>query len=305
VSRRLLQASIGAVCFALALAAPTARAITAEQFAALEPDKALALPALEAVDLFGWTREEYLFVLENALIDLRYLYRTPSGRPSPQLTAAIKAFQRDIGHPATGTLLLGELFELMQSGNEFWQAPINPGSDSLSRQGDVVTAQGTWVAPGALEPNPIHTSSIRCYRAASVCSVVTARVMTDIQPGGWYHVPGMDLALETRDLALTQWSDERVVAEEQSGPCVVYRLSVDLRGGPITLAREPTGAGQCSAAIAPARTYTLSSGYEMAARYWGDWRNRMHKVRSSAFQKLVQQIQAKRKKPLAGERSSP
>jgi hypothetical protein len=301
----VLQASIGAVCFALALAASTARALTAEQFAALEPDKALALPALDAADVFGWTREEYLFVLENALIDLRYLYRTPSGKPSAQLTAAIKAFQRDIGHSATGTLLLGELFELMQSGNEFWQAPITPGSDSLSRQGDVVTAQGTWVAPGALEPNPIQTTSIRCYRAASVCSVVTARVMTDIQPMGWYHAPGMDLALETRDFALSQWSDELLVAEEKSGPCVTYRLSIDLRGGPITLARQPTGAAQCSAAIAPARTYALASGYEVAARYWDDWRNRTHKLRSSAFQKLVDQIQAKRKKPAAGERNSP
>jgi len=305
VSLRLLQAWIGAVCFALAVVAPAALAITAEEFAALEPDKAMALRALDAIGLFGWTREEYLFVLENALIDLRYLYRAPSGKPSAQLTAAIKAFQRDIGHPATGTLLLGELFELMQSGNEFWQAPINPGSDSLSRQGDVVTAQGTWVAPDALEPNPINSSSIHCYRAASICSVVTARVMTDVQPGGWYHAPGMDLILETRDFALTQWNDEVLLAEEQSGPCVTYRLSVDLRGGPITLARQPTGAAQCSAAIAPARTYTLTSGYGVAARYWDDWRNRTHKLRSSAFQKLVEQIQSKRKRPAAAERSSP
>jgi peptidoglycan hydrolase-like protein with peptidoglycan-binding domain len=305
MSLRLLQASIGAVCLALMALAPPARAITAEQFAALEPDKALALPAIDAVDLFGWTREEYLFVLENALIDLRYLYRTPSGKRSAQLTAAIKAFQRDIGHSATGTLLLGELFEVMQSGNEFWQAPITPGSGSVSRQADVVTAEGTWFAPGGLEPNPIQSTSIRCYRAASVCSVVTARVMTDLQPGGWYHAPGMDLMLEPRDFALTQWTDELVVAEETSGPCVTYRLSVDLRGGPITLTRQPTGAAQCSAAMAPARTYTLTSGYEVAARYWDEWRSRTHKLRSSEFQNLVDQIQGKRKKQAAGERSSP
>jgi hypothetical protein len=302
VSLRLLQASFAAVCLALTLGATPARAITVEEFTALEPDKALALPALEAVDLFGWTREEYQFVLENALIDLRYLYRAPSGKSSAQLIAAIKAFQRDIGHSATGTLLLGELFELMHSGNEFWQAPITPGSDALSHKGDVVIAEGTWVAPGALEPNPIHTTSIRCYRAASLCSMVTARVITDVQPGGWYHAPGMDLILETRDFALTRWSDELVLAEETSGPCVTYRLSVDLRGGPITLARQPTGAGQCNAAIAPPRTYTLTSGYEVAARYWDEWRNRTHKLRSSAFQKLVEQLQNKRKQQPAGER---
>lgn len=277
----------------LALAG-SARAVTPEEFASLEPEEALALPAVEAIEVFGWTRQEFVFVVENALIDLRYLYRAPTGKPSTQLTAAIKALQRDLGHDATGTLLLGELFELMQSGNEFWQAPIVPGPDLVSRKGDLISAEGTWVAPGASEPNPIQTTSVRCYRAALVCSEVTARVITDAQPGGWYHSPGMDLALETRDYRITHWSEDRVEAEEQAGPCVSYHLTVDFGQSRTTLSRKPTGAAQCAAAIAPARSYTLASGYDVAARYWDEWRDRTHKLRSSAFQKLVEQIQGAR-----------
>jgi hypothetical protein len=277
----------------LSLAGP-ARGVTPEEFAALEPEEALSLPAVEAIEVFGWSRSEFLFVVENALIDLRYLYRAPTGKPSPQLTAAVKALQRDLGHEVTGTLLLGELFEVMQSGNEFWQAPIVPGPDLVSRKGDLIAAEGTWVAPGAPEPNPIQTTSVRCYRAALVCSEVTARVITDAQPGGWYHSPGMDLTLETRDYRITQWSDERVEAEEKAGPCVTYHLTVDFAQSRTTLARKPTGAAQCSAAIAPARSYTLASGYEVAARYWDEWRERTHKLRSSAFQQLVERIQGKR-----------
>jgi hypothetical protein len=277
----------------LAMAGP-ARGLTPEEFAALEPEDALALPAVEAIEVFGWSRQEFLFVVENALIDLRYLYRAPSGKPSAQLTAAIKALQRDLGHPATGTLRLGELFEVMQSGNEFWQAPIVPGPDLVARKGEQISAEGTWVAPGPPEPNPIQTTSVRCYRAGLVCSEVTARVITDAQPGGWYHSPGMDLTLETRDYRVTQWSDDRVEAEEKAGPCVSYHLTVDFAQSRTTLSRRPTGAAQCSAAIAPARTYTLASGYEVAARYWDEWRDRTHKLRSSAFQSLVERIQSTR-----------
>jgi hypothetical protein len=104
----------------------------------------------------------------------------------------------------------------------------------------------------------------------------------------------MDLTLDTRDYRITHWSEEQVEAEETAGPCVTYKLVVDFGQARTTLARQPTGAEQCSAAIAPPRTYVLASGYDVAARYWDDWRARTHKLRSAAFQKLVERIQGAR-----------
>jgi hypothetical protein len=283
---------LGALALSVSLSGP-AQSMTPEQFAGLEPEQQLQTPALETVDVFGWSKQEFLFVLENALIDLRYLFRAPSGTSSNALTSAIKAFQQDIGHEANGTLSFGEFLELVQSGNEFWQAPIVPGPNFVSRHGDVVSAEGTWIAGGTAQPNPIQTTSIRCYRVANLCSMVTARVVTEVQPGGWYHSPAMDFDLQTRDWKVTRWSEEQVEAEDRSGPCLTFRLSIDLRHADVTMVSQPTGAAQCSADIAPGRTYQLGNGYDVAASYWEERRIRSHKLRSSMFQKLTERIQRK------------
>jgi len=290
---RVLSRWLPAVALAAGLAGP-AHAVTPEQFAKLEPDEALRLPALEAIDVFGWSRREFVFVLENALIDLRYLYRAPSGRSSDALAAAVKAFQKDSGQKATGTILVGEFLDLIQRGNEFWQAPIVPGPAFVSRKGEVVAAEGTWVSPDGPEPNPIQTTSIRCYRAADLCAMVTARVITEQDGEGWYHSAMLDLTLEGRDWNVTQWTDDRIEAQQQVGPCVTYRLTIDLRRDLATMATQPTGVEQCQAEIAPPRTYTLASGYEVAGRYWEERRERAHRLRSQAFQALTEKIQNRR-----------
>ena len=74
---------------ALSLHAGRAAAVSVEEFGAMEPDQALRLPATEALPVFGWSAREFRFVLENSLIDLRYLYQAPSGRPSAGLSAAV------------------------------------------------------------------------------------------------------------------------------------------------------------------------------------------------------------------------
>jgi hypothetical protein len=287
-SRWLPVAALAAI-----LAGPV-HGVTPEQFAALEPEEALRLPAVEAIDVFGWNRQEFVFVLENALIDLRYLYRAPSGRSSDALTAAVKAFQRDSGQKVTGTIRVGEFLELIQRGNEFWQAPIVPGPAIVSRKGEVVSAEGTWVSPEGDEPNPIQTTSIRCFRAADLCAMVTARLITGEDGEAWYHSAMMDLDLEGRDWGIVRWTDERIEAEHQAGPCIIYRLAIDVRQEHATMAVQPTGAEQCRGEVAPPRTYTLASGYEVAARYWEERRERAHRLRSQAFQALTEKIQSRR-----------
>jgi hypothetical protein len=276
-----------------ALCAPAAQAISPEEFAALAPEEALRLPVVEALEVFGWRREEFLFVLENALIDLRYLYRQPSGKPSDALTAAVRTFQREAGYAPTGELLVEEFMGLIQRGNEFWQAPVYPGPVLYSETAHGVSIEGTWVKEGAPERDPIQTTSIRCWRAASLCTAVTARLVMADDEEGWFHASAIDLALGTRDWTVTQWSDERIEAEDRSSLCVVQRLSVDRKRHGASLRNEPQSDERCSAAAPEATEHRLESGYEFAARYWQERQTRAHKLRSKAFQQLVEKVSKK------------
>ncbi len=282
--------SLRAWCLALALALGGAQAlaVTPEQFAAMEPEAALRLPVLDTLQVFGWNKRELLFVLENGLIDLRYLYRVPSGMPSKQLTAAIKAFQREIGAKPTGVLLVGQFMDLIQRSNEFWQVPIYPGPAFVTSSGDVVLAEGTWSSGGTRERDPIQSTSIRCYRAAGICSSVTARVLMAEEGNHWFHASSADLALSARDWKITESSADKLVAEDTTRPCVAYTLTLELKTQAGTMQTRPVPGDKCDGAAEPARSYRLSNGFELAARYWDERQARLLKLRSAAFQKMVQ-----------------
>jgi hypothetical protein len=276
-----------------ALQAGPAWPLTPEQFAALEPEQALQLPVTEALEVFGWREREFLFVLQNALIDLRYFYRQPDGRSSDQLTAAIKAFQRDTGRKPKGTLLVGEFLDLIQRGNEMWQSPILPGPSFVARKDDLVWAEGTWYSAQAADPDPIQSTSVRCYRQAGLCASVTAKLMMGEEADRWFHAGAADLALQARDWRVTQWDEARIDAQDDSGLCVAFALSIDLAEQRVSMERRPTGAAGCAGSAEPARSYTLVSGYTVAGPYWEARQLRVHKLRSAAFQKLVDRFQRK------------
>jgi hypothetical protein len=276
-----------------ALAVPCAHAMSPEEFAALEPEEALRLPVLEALEVFGWQREEFLFVLENALIDLRYLYRTPSGKTSKASAAAVRTFQQEAGYEPTGVLLVSEFMELVRRGSQFWQAPIFPGPVVFSETAQAVSIEGTWAGSGSAERDPIQSSSVRCLRAAGICSAVTAKLRMGEEEDGWFHAAGIDLSLATRDWSITQWSADGIEAEDQSSLCVKQRLSIDLKRQRATLHTEPQDEERCRASAQPPRVQTLESGYEIAARYWEARQNRAHQLRSKAFQQLVERISGK------------
>jgi hypothetical protein len=248
----------------------------------------------EALEVFGWRREEFLFVLENSLIDLRYLYRPPSGKPSKPLTDAIRTFQREAGYPGTGVLLVGEFMALIQRGNEFWQAPVFPGPVLYSESEGNVSIEGTWMGEGAAERDPIQSTSIRCFREARLCAAVTAKLIMDEEEEGWFHASAIDLRLRARDWSITQWSAERVEAEDRSSLCVVQRLSIDLKRQAATLRNEPQADERCRESAPEPTEYRLESGYEAAARYWEQRTARAHQLRSKAFQDLVKRVSRKR-----------
>ncbi len=270
-----------------------AAAVTAEEFGAMEPEQALNLPATEALSVFGWTGREFRFVVENALIDLRYLYQPPSGRPSPALNASIKAFQRDIGAKPTGVILVGQFMDLVQRTNEFWQAPVIPGPAYVVSKGDVVSAEGTWHSDAMPEADPIQTTSIRCYRAANLCNLVTAKLVMAGDESGWFHSSVSDLGLHAQDWSIRAWSDRRIVAEDRSARCVEYVLTIDLSTEQVVMERAVVAGASC--ADAPARTdFRLVNGYEVASPYWEARQSRLLSLRSTAFQAAVKRLQARK-----------
>ena len=295
VFARLRRGLLPLLCCAM-LQSPAAHAVTPQEFAALDPEDALRLPVLETLQVFGWRRDEFIFVLENALIDLRYLYRQPTGQPSRALTAAIRTFQREAGYPATGVLRVGEFMSLIQRGNEFWQAPIFPGPVQYSETEQSVAIEGTWVRQGGTEPDPIQSSSIRCSRAAGVCSAVTAKVMMSEGDSQWFHASAIDLALHAREWTVTQWTAERVEAEDRSSLCVVQHLVIDRAKQGAVLKSEPQADERCRSAAPAPLEYRLEGGYEVAARYWERRLKGAQTLRSKAFQQQVDRLSKKPRK---------
>ena len=273
-------------------AAPAA-AVSVEEFGAMEPDEALRLPATEALPVFGWSAREFRFVLENALIDLRYLYQPPSGRPSTALTAAVKAFQRDIQAKPTGVILVGEFMDLVQRTNEFWQAPVYPGPAFVMSKADVVSAEGTWHSEQMRDPDPIQTTSIRCYRAAALCSMVTAKLVMAGDESGWFHSSVTDLSLRAQDWTVQEWSERRIVAEDRTARCIEYVLTIDRSQEQVTLQRRPVAGEGCEEQTDTA-DYRLVAGYEVASPYWEARQARLLSLRSAAFRSAVERLKPKR-----------
>jgi hypothetical protein len=208
------------------------------------------------------------------------------------LTAAIRTFQREAGYPPTGVLLVGEFMGLIQRGNEIWQAPIFPGPVLFAETAQVVSIEGTWMRQAGVERDPIQSSSIRCFRAAGLCSMVTAKLIM-AEEEGWFHASAIDLGLNTRDWNIVQWSAEAIEAEDRSSLCVTQRLSIDLKRQRATIRSEPHAEERCRGSAPPMTEFRLESGYEIAARYWEERQTRAHKLRSKAFQELVGRVSKK------------
>lgn len=270
-----------------------AGAVSVEEFGAMEPEQVLRLPATEALAVFGWSAREFRFVLENSLIDLRYLYQAPSGQPSAGLIRAVKAFQRDLGARPTGEILVGQFMDLVQRTNEFWQTPVIPGPAYIVDKGEVVSAEGSWHSAQVREADPIQSSSIRCYRSANLCSMVTAKLVMSADESGWFHSSVSDLGLHAQDWTVREWTPHGIVAEDRSARCAEYVLTIDIAGDQVTMQRSVVAGGDCAQAPVTA-SFRLKGGYEVASPYWEARQARLLSLRSPAFQALVKRVQSHR-----------
>lgn len=141
--------------------------------------------------------------------------------------------------------------------------------------------------------DPIQTTSIRCYRAANLCSVVTAKLVMGDEEEGWFHAAAIDLGLQSRDWTIVQWTAGRIDAEDRSSLCVVQHLSIDTRRQAASLRDEPQADERCKGAVPAPAEYHLEGGFDIASRYWSARQTRAHQLRSKAFQQLVEKVSKK------------
>ncbi|MBM3394244.1 MAG: hypothetical protein FJY37_06360 [Betaproteobacteria bacterium] len=284
---------LAAVMAALVVNAP-AWSITPEEYAELAPEVALDLPMVEALTVFGWTRKEYFFIVENALIDLRYLYREPNGTLSTALMNAVREFQRSLSHSPTGSLRVNEFVSLVERANAFWQIPILPPGASIVLEGDVLSVEGTWASERVKDPDPVQTTHIRCRRDSGHCTMATAKVRLYDADSGWFHSGSGDLEVRLADLKVSRWEAQWVEASFQSYFCATDTLVVDLRANEARLHRARTEGAVCNDVKVQRDTFKLISGDDSAADYWDKRRDRAHWLRSPAFRARVEEIQRAR-----------
>lgn len=286
---------LAAACVAVALTCES-WAITPEEYSDLAPEVALEVPMVEALSVFGWSRKEYFFIVENALIDLRYYYKEPTGASSPALMNAIRNFQSSMQNPPTGSLRVKEFVELVERTNGLWQVPVLPPSVSIIREGNVITLEGTVLSDRVRDPDPVQTTQVRCRKDQGICTLATAKVRMNDAEGGWFHNNTADLEVRMADLKVTRWDAHGVEATYHPYFCVTDTLVVDLRADQVRIFRDRSAEDACADVKTTRDTLRLVDGDEQAAAFWERRRDRAHLLRSKSFRDQVDALQRARRK---------
>lgn len=292
--RRLTALSAGAAMGCCAMLASSAWAITPEAYAELAPEVALQLPMVEALPVFGWSRKEYYFIIENALIDLRYYYGEPAGASSAKLISAIRNFQSAMQHAPTGSLRVNEFVELVERTNSLWQLPIMPPRAAVIRDGDIVSLEGTWVSERTRDPDPVQTALVRCRHATGQCTMAIAKVHLNDAEGSWFHSNSADLDVRMSDLKITRWDENGIEAQYRPYFCITDTLVIDLRTDEARIHRERARDTSCAETKVNRDTLRLTDGDTVAGPFWEQRRDRTHLLRSRAFRERVEEIQRAR-----------
>jgi hypothetical protein len=109
-----------------------------------------------------------------------------------------------------------------------------------------------------------------------------------------FHSSAGELDLDLHAFAVRRWDTERLEAETVVGECQVDTLVVDLRTRTAHLQRSVTRTANCDSQLGD-RRYDLANGYAISNAYWESRRDQAHRLRSQAFQRLVEDIQRRTK----------
>lgn len=183
-----------------------------------------------------WTgvlpRDVLIFKLQNALYKLKFYPRMPTGKSNPELDIAIKEFQKSLGDKPTGTLLMGQLTELIERVNKAFPNRFHPGEIypehfSMNKTEEFVEATGTWQNEYEKNEFPyLQTTNIQCFRESNICMEATSMILESLHE---------DTAFEREHLTvgmilwnISRWNEDEIVAENIGDPCVKASLFVNL-----------------------------------------------------------------------------
>ena len=174
----------------------------------------------------------FTFRLENALYKLKFYPDMPTGRPSPILKDAIKAFQSSINAKPTGTLLVCEWVQLVNRVNQLFPRQVYPSRIypvklAFSKTDQRVDATGTW----QLQQTPVEfpflqTSNIRCFKQANTCVEANAMIIDEVDFKS--SVERDYLTVGTIIWQVDRWNKQEIVANNNVYPCLRASLYVNL-----------------------------------------------------------------------------
>lgn len=180
--------------------------------------------------------------IEDKLYDLRYYPFLPKQKGSPELTQAIKDFQKDIGKPETGLLTKGEYAALEDKVRDLYMPDFLSGTVILKRglNPNAVSVRGQWLTVrGRKGIDPIAQYHIDCKRGAE-----HGKNLPDIcfiKSNGVELLPGVSplaffLKLKEDVYPIKKWDNQGLVAVDEDVYCYHKRvLTIDFSTGDIKL----------------------------------------------------------------------
>lgn len=263
-------------------------ALTEEELNNLPKEKIKAIPAIEVMMAMGISEKEFYLVLEYILRDLKYCYKEPEDNFSQEVKKAIKLFQSDIGHKSNGILTAEQFEVLRERHNLISEIEIYPGTvdKRITKVGDYLEAEGTWVFENDIQADPLQTSQINCSRHSGKCFMATAKISV-----GLFHAKNeASLYVDIDEFIITKWTEYEIQAENDDAVCVSYTLSINPMKKEAFLFRRGKGGTNCKDIAESPQILKLEGGFKVGQEFWRKRNEDRAKVRSSKYQNLLQKF---------------
>jgi hypothetical protein len=263
--------------------------LTKEQFNNLSEEEKKSIP----LDLFfGFidplkNKDTHITMTEILLEQLHYYHQLPTGKVNKSLEKAIRDFQRDINEKQTGILTAGQFEILTKRAEKIHPIDIGLPGKYVWPSSVVVSAAGTYQFQNQDMAWPLQTTQIQCIRSTMQCNEVTATV------GATVDNPGHGLlSLYSSTLTITKWTDEELVAEDDTPLCVAYTLTINLIKKDVRKYKREKGAKGCEdhKLEGGAQLLELVDGFNLGMEINRRWNQDALKMYSKEYQDAINRL---------------